>query len=101
MHRELGLHHGLQGGKIRGRETLWGCVRSTERREGYAIHMYTANRSMDSCCLSNADGDLLIVPQQGRPLPLWSSQRLEVPSALAAQKLCLTLHESDATACWL
>ena len=27
--------------------------------------MYAANRSMDDCCFCNADGDLLIVPQQG------------------------------------
>lgn len=40
-------------------------VRSPERKEGYAIHVYTASASMDDCCLGNADGDLLIVPQQG------------------------------------
>ena len=40
-------------------------VRSPERKEGYAIHVYTASVSMDDCCLGNADGDLLIVPQQG------------------------------------
>lgn len=39
--------------------------RSPERKEGYAIHVYTASASMDDCCLGNADGDLLIVPQQG------------------------------------
>ena len=58
--------------------------RSTERREGYAIHMYTANRSMDHCCLSNADGDFLIVPQQGVicALPV-IAPRLHPPSLLA------------------
>ncbi|CAI0409167.1 unnamed protein product [Linum tenue] len=37
-------------------------------RHGYAIHMYTANKSMENCALCNADGDFLIVPQKGR---LW------------------------------
>ncbi|KAL6283516.1 homogentisate 1 2-dioxygenase [Prunus yedoensis var. nudiflora] len=37
-------------------------------RHGFAIHMYTANKSMDNCAFCNADGDFLIVPQTGR---LW------------------------------
>nr|KJB13252.1 hypothetical protein B456_002G065000 [Gossypium raimondii] len=37
-------------------------------RHGFAIHMYTANKSMDNCAFCNADGDFLVVPQQGR---LW------------------------------
>ncbi|KAK3030264.1 hypothetical protein RJ639_039847 [Escallonia herrerae] len=37
-------------------------------RHGFAIHMYTANKSMDDCAFCNADGDFLIVPQKGR---LW------------------------------
>lgn len=43
----------------------WGPLGSPERKEGCAIHIYTASASMDACCLGNADGDLLIVPQQG------------------------------------
>ncbi|KXN68802.1 Homogentisate 1,2-dioxygenase [Conidiobolus coronatus NRRL 28638] len=35
-------------------------------REGLAIHMYLANKSMDKEAFQNSDGDLLIVPQQGR-----------------------------------
>ena len=42
---------------------------SPERKEGYAIHVYTASAPMDNCCLGNADGDLLIVPQQGASKP--------------------------------
>ena len=44
-----------------------GCLPpcSPETKEGYAIHMYVANTSMHDCCFCNADGDLLIVPQQG------------------------------------
>ncbi|PIA57977.1 hypothetical protein AQUCO_00500124v1 [Aquilegia coerulea] len=37
-------------------------------RHGYAIHMYTANKSMENCAFCNADGDFLVVPQEGR---LW------------------------------
>lgn len=28
-------------------------------------YRYTANKSMDNCAFCNADGDFLIVPQQG------------------------------------
>ncbi|XP_044465479.1 homogentisate 1,2-dioxygenase-like [Mangifera indica] len=37
-------------------------------RHGYAIHMYTANKSMENSAFCNADGDFLVVPQKGR---LW------------------------------
>jgi homogentisate 1,2-dioxygenase len=33
---------------------------------GCAIHLYAANRDMDGRYFTNADGELLIVPQQGR-----------------------------------
>ena len=33
---------------------------------GVAVHVYAANRSMTDRCFYNADGELLIVPQQGR-----------------------------------
>ncbi|KAF9588131.1 hypothetical protein IFM89_007607 [Coptis chinensis] len=35
-------------------------------RHGYAIHMYTANKSMENSAFCNADGDFLVVPQKGR-----------------------------------
>ncbi len=35
-------------------------------RDGYAIHVYAASADMVDTCLGNADGDFLIVPQQGR-----------------------------------
>lgn len=41
-------------------------ARSPERKEGYAIHMYSANESMRDSCFSNADGDMLIVPEHGK-----------------------------------
>jgi homogentisate 1,2-dioxygenase len=34
--------------------------------EGLAIHMYLANASMDKKAFCNTDGDMLILPQQGR-----------------------------------
>jgi homogentisate 1,2-dioxygenase len=33
---------------------------------GIAVHVYAANRSMTDRCFYNADGEMLIVPQQGR-----------------------------------
>ncbi|XP_073039726.1 homogentisate 1,2-dioxygenase [Primulina eburnea] len=41
---------------------------SSYLRHGFAIHMYTANKSMADCAFCSADGDFLIVPQEGR---LW------------------------------
>jgi homogentisate 1,2-dioxygenase len=35
-------------------------------REGIAIHMYAANKSMEKKAFCNNDGDFLILPQQGR-----------------------------------
>jgi homogentisate 1,2-dioxygenase len=34
--------------------------------EGLAIHMYLANASMEKKAFCNNDGDMLILPQQGR-----------------------------------
>uniref|UniRef100_A0A0D9WKR7 Homogentisate 1,2-dioxygenase n=1 Tax=Leersia perrieri TaxID=77586 RepID=A0A0D9WKR7_9ORYZ len=48
-------------------------------RHGYAIHMYAANKSMDGCAFCNADGDFLIVPQQGRLLITTECGKLLVP----------------------
>ncbi len=39
---------------------------SPEAMTGCAIHLYAANRSMDKRYFYSADGELLIVPQQGR-----------------------------------
>jgi homogentisate 1,2-dioxygenase len=35
-------------------------------KEGLAIHIYTANASMENKAFCNNDGDMLILPQQGR-----------------------------------
>ena len=39
--------------------------RSAAQKDGYAIHVYACNSPMVDACLTNADGDMLIVPQQG------------------------------------
>lgn len=44
---------------------------SAERKDGFAIHIYTASTGMQDSCLANADGDMLIVPQQGRLVLLY------------------------------
>ncbi|KAK2078603.1 hypothetical protein QBZ16_003443 [Prototheca wickerhamii] len=43
---------------------------SAATKDGYAIHWYTATKDMVDSCLTNADGELLIVPQQGGLLVL-------------------------------
>ena len=37
-----------------------------DAQTGMAAHLVLANRSMDRCAFINADGEMLIVPQQGR-----------------------------------
>eukprot|EP00803_Ostreobium_quekettii_P003922 evm.model.scf_3626.1 EVM.evm.TU.scf_3626.1 scf_3626:474-4330(-) len=49
---------------VRGLFTVCGAGRPSHK-DGFAIHVYTANQSMEDCCLANADGDFLLVPQQG------------------------------------
>lgn len=56
---------------MRGLTTICGAG-SAGLKDGFAVHIYTASVSMDNCCMANADGDMLIVPQQGEtavPLP--------------------------------
>lgn len=62
---------------IRGLFTMCGAG-SAEAKTGYAIHMYTANTSMEHCCLASADGDMLLVPQQGGLLLTTECGLLEV-----------------------
>ncbi|KAL6199107.1 hypothetical protein ACLB2K_028894 [Fragaria x ananassa] len=52
---------------VQGLYTVCGAG-SSFLRHGFAILMYTANKSMDDRAFCNADGDFLIVPQLGR---LW------------------------------
>ncbi|VAI67988.1 unnamed protein product [Triticum turgidum subsp. durum] len=48
-------------------------------RHGFAVHMYAANKSMDGCAFCNADGDFLIVPQQGKLLITTECGKMLVP----------------------
>lgn len=49
---------------VDGVKTIGGAGHPRLRR-GYAIHLYTANRSMEHRAFYDADGDLLIIPQHG------------------------------------
>jgi homogentisate 1,2-dioxygenase len=49
-----------------------------EMQTGVAAHLVLANRSMERRALVNADGEMLIVPQQGRLLITTELGRLEV-----------------------
>ncbi|KIZ00241.1 homogentisate 1,2-dioxygenase [Monoraphidium neglectum] len=49
---------------VRGLFTVCGAG-SAGAKNGFAVHVYTATASMEDSCLANADGDMLIVPQQG------------------------------------
>jgi homogentisate 1,2-dioxygenase len=50
---------------VDGLVTLGGCGEPLGG-PGWAVHLYAANRDMADRSLSDADGDLLIVPQEGR-----------------------------------
>ncbi|KAJ7589973.1 homogentisate 1,2-dioxygenase [Mycena floridula] len=50
---------------VEGLKTLAGNGDPT-LREGLAIHVYVANKSMENEAFCNNDGDMLILPQQGR-----------------------------------
>ena len=42
-----------------------GGAGSARLRRGFAVHVYAANRGMEERCFTNADGDLLILPELG------------------------------------
>ncbi|HEX7747154.1 MAG TPA: homogentisate 1,2-dioxygenase [Bordetella sp.] len=50
---------------IEGMQT-WGGNGGPDEQNGVGIHLYAANRSMQGRFFYDADGELLIVPQQGR-----------------------------------
>jgi homogentisate 1,2-dioxygenase len=52
------------GDFLDGLVTLCGAG-AAQLRRGYAFHLYTANRSMESRAFYNADGDLLVLPERG------------------------------------
>jgi len=50
---------------VEGLKTLAGNGEPT-LREGLAVHIYAANTSMEKKAFVNNDGDMLVVPSQGR-----------------------------------
>lgn len=50
---------------VDGLKTIGGQGDPTSR-EGVAVHMYLASKSMGNRAFCNNDGDMLILPQQGR-----------------------------------
>ena len=61
---------------VEGLATLAVCGDAAAQR-GVGVHVYAANRSMDRC-LYDADGELLIVPQEGALMIATEFGRLEV-----------------------
>ncbi len=52
--------------------------RSPEDLEGVAVHIYRANRDMETRFFVDADGELLFIPQQGRLTLLTEMGRIDV-----------------------
>ncbi len=88
------------GDFVDGLVTLCGAG-SAQLRRGYAFHLYTANRSMESRAFYNADGDLLILPERGALTIATEMGMLDVaPGHLAVIPrgivFSVLLHERDA-----
>ena len=58
---------------------------SPRSQAGVAVHIYRANRSMTGRCFVNADGEMLLVPQQGELLVFAETGRL----AVAPGEICV------------
>ena len=52
---------------------------------GIAVHIYRANRSMTDRCIVNADGEMMLVPQQGELIVFAETGRL----AVAPGEICV------------
>jgi len=82
---------------VDGVKTIGGAGHPRLRR-GYAIHLYTANRSMEQRAFYDADGDLLIIPQQGGITVQTELGVLEVSPgqiAIVPRGLKLSVHLHD------
>ena len=76
-------------------------ARTPEGLEGCAVHLYFATESMDRRVFANADGELLIIPQQGTIELQTELGRLEVaPGSVAlvprGMKFRVTLSDGEA-----
>ncbi len=72
-----------------------------EVRRGFALHVYVANRSMEQRAFSNADGEMLIVPQEGRLTLVTEMGILDLPPGKVAIvprgiKFSVVLHDEAA-----
>ena len=77
------------------------CARTPEDLEGCAVHVYRATRSMDGRVFVDADGELVIIPQQGAIELQTELGRLEVaPGSIAivprGMKFRVQLAEGEA-----
>ncbi len=54
------------------------ATRAPEDLEGVAVHIYCATRDMERRCFVNADGEMLILPQQGRLTLLTEMGRIDI-----------------------
>ncbi len=76
-------------------------ARQPEDLEGVAVYLYRAGRNMDRRVFVDADGELLIIPQQGRIELLTELGRLEIaPGSIALVprgiKFCVQLPDGEA-----
>ncbi len=62
---------------VDGLHTLGGAGSPSSRR-GYAVHLYAANRNMEDRAFHDADGDLVVLPQDGALTILTELGALEV-----------------------
>ena len=60
--------------------------------EGVAVHLYRASKSMEQRVFVDADGELLIIPQQGTLRVLTEFGRMDVPPGTVAVVPRLRLH---------
>ena len=63
----------------------WAGNGAADSQAGIGIHLYAANRSMDGRAFFNADGEMLIVPQQGALRIVTELGRLDV----APNEICI------------
>ena len=76
---------------VRGLFTMC-CAGNTSMKDGYAVHIYTASTSMKDCCLANADGDFLIVPQEGALSSLGAPVVITSALVTLAMSSCRSRH---------
>ncbi|MEL6185563.1 MAG: iron-containing alcohol dehydrogenase, partial [Myxococcota bacterium] len=85
---------------VDGLHTFGGAGRP-ELRRGYAIHLYAANRSMEGRAFVSADGELLLVPEEGKLVLQTELGVLDVPPghvAIVPRGIRFSVHLPDGRA---